>query len=208
MRRHLAIPSQKLAIFSGSLLLSFFHAFIPSHWLPVLAVARRESWTTAQTLRVTLLAGLAHSLGTVLLGLVLASAGRAFSIDNQAFIHVAAPVLLIGLGVFYIYQHHTHHHFHLEKEPPKRGVILALALAMFLSPCLEIEGYFLAAGQFGWHFILFLSAAYIFVTVAGMTIWVWLALHGLRRLDWHALDHYAGLVAGLTLIFSGIALFF
>jgi hypothetical protein len=79
---------------------------------------------------------------------------------------------------------------------------------MFLSPCFEIEGYFLAAGQYGIGFVLFLALLYGVITIGGMLIWVWMALRGLQRLDWHALEHNAGLIAGVTLIISGVLLHF
>jgi hypothetical protein len=111
--------------------------------------------------------------------------------------------LLIGLGSFYIYQHYFHHHFHLHDRPPGMGLVVSLAAAMFLSPCFEIEGYFLTAGQYGWDFVVFLAVMYGMLTIGGMLIWMRLALHGLRRLNWHTWEHRAGLISGITLIVSG-----
>jgi putative Mn2+ efflux pump MntP len=192
----------------GSLVLSIFHAMIPSHWLPVLGISRSAGWTVQKTLWVTFLAGLAHVLSTVLAGIILAMVGVAISEYVTVFMSWIAPGLLILLGIFYIYQHYYHHHFHLHKQTTGWGVIASLALAMFLSPCFEIEGYFLAAGQYGIGFVLFLALLYGVSTIGGMLIWVWMALRGLQRLDWHALEHNAGLIAGVTLIISGVLLHF
>ncbi|MBK9337042.1 MAG: hypothetical protein IPM98_10830 [Lewinellaceae bacterium] len=194
------------ALLIGSLLLSIFHALIPSHWLPVLAIARQEGWSARQTLGITFLTGLAHVLSTVLVGLLLALLGGVLAHGMDAFTHWVAPVLLSTLGVFYLYQHYRHHHFHLHRQSTRWGVIGTLAAAMFLSPCLEIEGYFLAAGQYGWGFVALMAVLYGLVTISGMLIWVYLALHGLKRLDWHAWEHNAGLITGITLILSGLAL--
>ncbi|MEQ1746882.1 MAG: hypothetical protein ABMA02_15725, partial [Saprospiraceae bacterium] len=60
------------ALLIGSLLLSFFHALIPSHWLPVLAIGRQEGWSSGRTLWITFVTGAAHVLSTVLVGVVLA----------------------------------------------------------------------------------------------------------------------------------------
>jgi hypothetical protein len=195
-----------LTILTGAFLLSLFHALIPSHWLPVLGISRKEGWSAKETLWVTFLAGGAHVLSTVLAGIVLAMLGIALSGVVSVFMGWVAPSLLILLGAFYIYQHYYHHHFHLHRQPGGWGVIASLALAMFLSPCFEIEGYFLAAGQFGFGFVLVLALLYGLITISGMLIWVWLALRGLQRLDWHALEHNAGLIAGITLILSGVLL--
>ena len=40
-----------------------------------------------------------------------------------------------------------------------------------------------------------------------MLLWVFLAMRGLKKLDWHALEHNAGLITGVTLILAGILLF-
>ncbi|TNE48316.1 MAG: hypothetical protein EP344_18790 [Bacteroidetes bacterium] len=194
-------------ILIGSLLLSIFHALIPSHWLPVLAISRQEQWSIRQTLWITFLTGLAHVLSTVLAGGVLALAGYYLAERVAAFTYWFAPVLLITLGIFYIYQHYRHHHFHLHRQSTRWGIIGTLAIAMFMSPCLEIEGYFLAAGQYGWAFVLLLAVSYAVVTISGMLIWISLAFSGLKRLDWHAWEHNAGLITGITLALSGLLLF-
>lgn len=190
----------------GSLLLSLFHALIPSHWLPVLAIGRQAGWSARRTLWITFVTGLAHVLSTVLVGLALALAGELLADRLEAFTHWLAPVLLSVLGVFYLYQHYRHHHFHLQPQTNRWGVVGTLAAAMFLSPCLEIEGYFLAAGQYGWAFVALMALVYAVVTIIGMLVWVYLALHGLKRLDWHAWEHNAGLITGITLILSGVVL--
>lgn len=191
----------------GSFLLSVFHALIPSHWLPVLAIGKQEGWSKRQTLWVTFLTGMAHVLSTVLVGVGLAAIGGFLAQEVETFTHWIAPALLLMLGFFYVYQHYRHHHFHLHRQTGRLGVIGTLVLAMFLSPCLEIESYFLTAGQFGPAFVALLALVYALVTVSGMLIWMMLALSGLQRLDWHAWEHYAGLITGATLILSGISLF-
>jgi nickel/cobalt transporter (NicO) family protein len=192
-----------LAILAGSAVLSLFHALIPSHWLPILAVGRREGWPPAYILWVTFIAAMAHVASTVLVGLVLAWMGGIMAEEAATFTHWIAPAILMVLGAYYIYQHYYHHHFHLHKQPAGWGLIASLAAAMFLSPCFEIEGYFLAAGPYGWHFVFILALTYGVMSVLGMLAWVYLALHGLRRLNWHAWEHNAGLVAGVALLVSG-----
>ncbi len=195
-------------ILAGSALLSLFHALIPSHWLPVLAIGRQEGWSSRKVLWVTFLAGLAHVLSTVLLGSALATVGGVLAANIEIFTRWMAPLLLATLGAFYIYRHYYHHHFHLHEQNFPLGIIAALTIAMFFSPCLEIEGYFLSAGQFGWHFVLLLSVLYGMLSITGMLIWVSLALSGLKRINWHRWEHNAGLITGVTLILSGVALFF
>lgn len=196
------------ALLTGSILLSIFHALIPSHWLPVLAIGRQEGWRASQTLWVTFVAGLAHVSSTVLLGVALAAAGGVLAVEVEAFARWGAPVLLVALGLFYIWRHYFHHHFHLHSQNMRWGLVASLAAAMFFSPCLEIEGYFLAAGHYGWPFVGLLALLYGTVTICGMLIWVRLVLSGLGKLNWHRWEHNAGLITGFTLVASGVVLFF
>jgi nickel/cobalt exporter len=197
-----------LTILAGSAILSLFHALIPSHWLPILAVGKKEAWEPSRTLWVTLIAAMAHVSSTVFVGLILAWMGGFMAEKVAFFTHWISPLVLMFLGIYYIYQHYYHHHFHLHKQPKGWGLIASLAIAMFLSPCFEIEGYFLAAGPYGWGFVMVLALTYAVLSVAGMLSWMYLALHGLRRLDWHAWEHNTGLIAGVALVLSGLSLLF
>lgn len=200
-----------LTLITGSLVLSVLHALIPNHWLPVLAISRKENWSIGQTTSVTFISGLSHALSTVMIGVAIAVVGVTLAEHIESFTHSVAPLILILLGLFYVYQHHRHKHFHLHPQPKslsKRQVVVGLVVAMFFSPCFEIEAYFLMAGAHGWGQVILLAVLYTVVTVTGMVVWVRLAYKGLFRLNWHALEHNAGIITGATLILTGIASFF
>ena len=192
-------------------MLSVLHALIPNHWLPVLAISKKENWSLSRTTSVTFITGLAHALSTVLIGVIIGVVGIKLSSRAEQFTGYIAPAVLTCLGLFYIYQHHRHKHFHLHVQPVERGksrVIISLAIAMFFSPCFEIEAYFLLAGTKGWWMILLLASLYTTVTVSGMVLWVRLTYKGLLKLNWHALEHNAGIITGITLLITGILSFF
>ncbi len=199
-------------IFIGSLLLSLLHAVIPNHWLPVLAIGRKDNWTLQEVTKVTFISGLAHALSTIVIGIILGLLGLQLANKIEYFTHFIAPAILILLGVFFIYQHHRHKHFHLNKTPepslPKKKIILALVVAMFLSPCMEIEAYFLLAGANGWWAVAGIAALYLFISVTGMVVWVRLAYKGILKLNWHTVEHKAGIITGWTLVITGIISFF
>lgn len=197
-------------LITGSLVLSVLHALIPNHWLPVLAISRKEKWSIGQTTSVTFISGLSHALSTVLIGVAIGVVGVTLAEHVVNFTHFVAPLILILLGLFYVYQHHRHEHFHLHSQPKslsRRQVVMSLVVAMFFSPCFEIEAYFLMAGTHGWGQVILLAALYTVVTVTGMVVWVRLAYKGLFKLNWHALEHNAGIITGVTLILTGIASF-
>jgi nickel/cobalt exporter len=86
-----------LELLTGTLLLSLLHAAIPNHWAPVLAVARAERWPLRRAVGLTAVAGLAHVLSTVLLGLALGLLGWRLSNQFAQVAGWAAPALLIGI---------------------------------------------------------------------------------------------------------------
>ena len=204
------LNSDIVSIILGSMVLSVLHALIPNHWLPVLAISRKENWTLYQTTYVTFISGLSHALSTVTIGLIIGLLGVKLAENIDDVTHILAPVILISLGLFYIYQHYRHKHFHIHleiKTVSQQKIIVTLAIAMFFSPCFEIEAYFLMAGTHGWKQVFLLALLYTVVTVTGMVVWVRLAYKGLLKLNWHALEHNAGIITGITLVITGIISF-
>jgi nickel/cobalt exporter len=192
----------------GSLVLSLLHAAIPNHWLPIVAIGKRLGWSARKASRITLLAGGAHALSTVLIGLLVSAAGWQLSAFAETFMETAAPLMLVLLGAVFIWRHYYHQHFHLHGQVPiqlpEKQLIMALASAMFLSPCLEIGAFFLVAGTHGAWAVFSLSALYTITTVGGMVVWVQLVWHGLTLANWHTLEHYAGIISGVVLILAGV----
>lgn len=157
------------------------------------------------------MSGLSHAVSTILIGVAIGLLGVRLAGKISGFTHIIAPAILIALGLFYIYQHHRHKHFHVHPESKYRDrskIVVSLVIAMFFSPCLEIEAYFLIAGAYGWYHVVLLAVLYTTVTVLGMVIWVRLAFKGLLKLNWHTLEHNAGIITGLTLVGTGIVSFF
>lgn len=200
------------SIITGSIILSVLHATIPNHWLPVIAIGRKEKWTLAEVTQVTFISAIAHGLSTVVIGFILGVLGAKLADKIEYFTHFIAPVILILLGVIFIYRHHNHKHFHLDddikKKQSKNKIILALVLAMFLSPCMEIEAYFLLAGTQAPWLIWFIAGLYLLITTAGMVLLVRFAYMGVLKLNWHTLEHNAGIITGVTLVATGILAFF
>lgn len=200
------------SILVGSLLISLLHAVIPNHWLPVLAIGKKEGWTLGETTRITFIAGMAHVVSTVIIGILLGLIGGELSNNIEHFSHVIAPSILILIGLYFVKQHYTHHHFHLEKKQlqkkKKSSIILALVIAMFLSPCMEIEAYFLLAGQKGWGMMAAVATMYSVITITGMLLWIRIVYKGLIKLNWHKWEHNAGIITGVVLIATGIVSFF
>ncbi|HEY1056456.1 MAG TPA: hypothetical protein VGE24_15025, partial [Emticicia sp.] len=177
-----------------------------------IAIGKKEQWSIREVLQVTLAAALAHGFSTILIGLALSFLGKSMADNINQFSHLVAPVIFILLGLVFIYRHHHHKHFHLSEIPPrktsKRHIVMALVIAMFFSPCMEIEAYFLLAGTQSYWLVACIAIMYITTTTVGMALLVSLAYKGLLKLNWHSLEHNAGIITGITLIVTGFISFF
>jgi nickel/cobalt transporter (NicO) family protein len=203
-----------IQVLFGSLLLSIIHAFIPNHWLPLVAVAKVQRWKHSEALFVTALTALAHASSTIMAGAAVSVLGYNLSSD-AGLTSLISPVVLVGLGLVYlaldtIGGHGEHHHVHdhdVVGKGSKVSLIFSLCLAMFFSPCLEIEAYYLKAGFLGWKAVATVSLVYLVTTVIGMLFSVDLALRGARRIRSHYLEHHERRVTGFVLTALGVVAF-
>jgi hypothetical protein len=50
------------SIITGSIILSLLHATIPNHWLPVIAIGRKEKWTFQEVTKINFISPVAQCL--------------------------------------------------------------------------------------------------------------------------------------------------
>ncbi|MCX6269979.1 MAG: hypothetical protein NTU44_01965 [Bacteroidetes bacterium] len=202
-------------IFIGSLILSTIHALIPNHWLPLIVIGKTEKWTTKQTLSATVITGTAHTLSTIIIGIVVGLIGYRLAASYASISETIAPLILIFLGVIYLFLdfRHQHHHSHemkdittgIERKTSRWTAILtSLSIAMFLTPCVEIEVYYFQAGTIGWPGITVVSAVYLFITVVIMLLLVYWGMKGVKTLRFSFLEHHEKMITGMVLIGLGI----
>ena len=125
------------------------------------------------------------------------------------------------LSVFYLYKdymhskikhHHEHSHIDVDqlvkKNKSKRSIVASLSIAMFFSPCIEVEVYYFTAARVGWLGIIIVSATYFFITILGMMLLVKIGTEGVQRLKLNFVEHREKLISGLVLILVGLLAFF
>jgi nickel/cobalt transporter (NicO) family protein len=205
-------------IFIGSLLLSLIHASIPNHWIPLLAIGKAEKWKLKEMLAATAITGFAHTLSTILIGVVVGLIGIELSNSYSLIMSKVAPSILLVIGIVYVIldlRHHKHHHHYHEAGHQKKNnnrsklaILFSLSLAMFLTPCIEIEAYYFQAGLVGWKGIFMVSAVYTITTVTLMLLLVTLGYKGTQRMRSHFLEHHERLITGSVLIILGLIAFF
>jgi nickel/cobalt exporter len=206
---------------------AFFHAAIPTHWLPFVLASRAQHWNHAKTLGVTALAGTGHVLVTAVLGLLIAWFGIVLNERIGAWFPLIAGTMLLSLGVFYVYRQltgkgHAHHHLfcghphshegelehhHHAHTPPisarpaapsDRVAITSLLALLTFSPCEAFLPIYASGVQYGWSGFALLTAILSVGTVAGMLVFTGLTLTGVRRIKLGMLEKYeSGLIGAL-----------
>ncbi len=202
-------------IFLGSIALSIIHALIPNHWLPLVAIGKTERWAQRETISAALIIAYAHIASTVIIGITVGFIGYKLSDAFTVISKVFAPLVLVVLGLVYIIldirsnANHSHTHYTINKSnKSKLAILTSLSLAMFLSPCIELEAYYFQAGTLGWPGILTVSAVYAVVTPLLIVILVFFGMKGLSKFNWDFLEHHIRKITGAILIILGVLSFF
>ena len=103
---------------------AFFHAAIPTHWLPFVLTARVQGWNPSKTIAVTALAGTGHVLVTAALGLAITLFGAALNDRIGAWFPRIAGGALLLFGLYYLCRQMLgkgHVHFHYPHEHLHEG---------------------------------------------------------------------------------------
>jgi len=204
-------------LFLGSLLLGLIHPFFPNHWIPLIAISKTEKWSNKETIAATLITGFSHTLSTIIIGIIVGFVGIKLSENYSYITRIAAPLILVVLGVIYLLMdlRSTHHHNHFEinneklkNRKTKTAIILSLCIGMFFSPCIEIEAYYFQAASQGWIGILLVSVVYLIMTLTIMVMLVYLGLKGVNKFNLHFLDHHEKAITGVVLILLGLLAYF
>ncbi|MFN2477405.1 MAG: hypothetical protein ABR526_13820 [Chthoniobacterales bacterium] len=206
---------------------AFFHAAIPTHWLPFVLASRAQHWNHSKTLGVTALAGTGHVLVTATLGLLIAWFGIVLDRKIGGWFPAIAGGALIVLGLFYLYRQftgkgHAHHHLfcghkhvhsgdHEHEEhhaaPPvaarpaassDRAAITSLLALLTFSPCEAFLPIYASGVRYGWSGFALLTVILSVGTVAGMVLFTSLTLGGVKRVKLGLLERYeSGLIGAL-----------
>jgi len=199
-----------LQLATFSLILSLIHVLVPHHWLPLALLAKSEKWSRNQTFKLSVIVSLSHVLSTIILGIFIGIIGMEAAKSMGEFTEWFAPLLLILFGVIYVSLGDNHHHDDAVKLKTHSfsKIVFTMAVAMFFSPCLEVETFYFKAGTYGWNGIIIVSAIYLVTTVVGITILTLSGKKTIERFRLHFLEHYEKKITGVILILLGILSYF
>ncbi len=215
--------------------IGFIHTLIgPDHYLPFVLIGRARNWSLRFTTIVTVLCGIGHVLGSVLLGLIGVVIGIAVGALEQveAVRGDIASWLLIGMGLAYAAWglriglragehthehdhssgHHHHSHSHLGSHAHPHGDVKkltpwALFIIFVLGPCEPLIPILMyPAAKQSWADLAWVTLAFGAVTITTMTVIVVILSRGLVKLDFGRFERYIHAMAGLIIALSGLAI--
>jgi nickel/cobalt exporter len=199
-----------VALAATGFAVAFFHAALPTHWLPFVLVGRAQGWRAGKVLTVTGLAGSGHVLFTAALGLALTTAGLALAPRLGVLFPRAIGAVLIGLGLFYLGRQ-VFGHGHSHGDPTRKlgarsdmAAVVGLVTILTFSPCEAFLPVYLANVGYGWAGFLLLSLVLVCGTGVSMMLFTSLCLAGADRLRLERLARYEGVVIGVVLCALGV----
>lgn len=197
----------------GSFSLSIIHALIPNHWIPLIAISKAENWKMRESMFATFVTAFFHLLSTILIGFLVGFAGIKLFENFEHISHIAAPIVLVVLGIVFLvlgigHNHHHNHDIDIKSKKSKAAIITSLAIGMFFSPCIELEAYYLQAANFGLKGIIAVSVVYLIITLVLIMGLVYIGLKGIKQLHSHFLEHHAKSITGIILIVLGLIAYF
>ncbi|MGI8480676.1 MAG: hypothetical protein ACR2MF_01175 [Chthoniobacterales bacterium] len=207
--------------------IAFFHAAIPTHWLPFVVTAKAQRWSRNKTLAVTAIAGAGHVTFTALLGLIVAWLGIALTARIGGLFSWIAGAALFVVGVYYLYRQingRGHVHSHLSPGHPHqhheycalpvtstrpiptsdRVAITGLVALLTFSPCEAFVPVYVSAVRYGWPGFTLLTVILSVATVAGMVLFTSLTLAGAQKLNFAFIEKYESGLTGALLCAVGI----
>ena len=201
---------------------AFFHAAIPTHWLPFVLTSRVQRWSRGKTISVTAFAGTGHILITALLGLCLTWFGTALHKSIGDWLPRIAGTALILFALYYLIRQlrgrghvhfaYPHEHLHgadvplpLPTPTSDRVAIMSLLAFLTFSPCEAFLPIYVSGIRYGWKGFAVLTAILSVATVVGMVLFTSLTLAGLNRIKLGQLEKYESAI--MAAVLAGVGVF-
>ena len=206
--------------------IAFLHTILgPDHYLVFTAMGKARSWSLGKTLRITLVCGLGHVLGSVVIGIagILLGAQLASLVEFESVRGNLAGWALLAFGLMYfawglkqagrshrhshlhihdqiVHDHeHDHHtdHAHVHAENAGNSITpWAMFIIFVLGPCEALIPLFMyPAAQQSTGLVVSVAVVFGIVTLLTMLACVTVTSIGLEKLRLPATGRYAHAVA-------------
>ena len=219
--------------------IAFLHTILgPDHYLVFTAMGRARDWSLAKTLRITLLCGIGHVLGSIVIGAVgiLLGTQLASLVEIEGVRGSLAGWALLAFGLMYfawglrkagrshkhshvhihddvVHDHEHDHrsdHAHVHEEGATNSITpWAMFIVFVLGPCEALIPLFMyPAAKQSAGLVVAVATVFGLVTLATMLACVAATSIGLERLKLPSTGRYAHAVAGASVVLCGAAISF
>lgn len=219
--------------------IGFFHTlFGPDHYVPFIVMSRARGWSLFKTVVLTVLCGLGHILGSVILGFIgIALSFQVMKLEVfEAFRGNLAAWGLIGFGLAYFiygihsaiknkpHKHmhyhdeegfHTHTHVHAQEHAhvhhEKKGKLTpwVLFVIFVLGPCEPLIPLLMyPAAKSSLWGVFWVAFVFGLTTIVTMTSIVLASAYGFRCIPLQSLERYTHALAGFAIFSCGFAVQF
>lgn len=214
--------------------LGFIHTVLgPDHYLPFIVMSRARNWSVFKTGWITVLCGIGHVGSSVLLGFIGLTAGfgiarlegiESFRGDLAAWLFILFGAGYTVWGFYRLYrkkphQHihshgngsvHLHEHTHLDEHDhvhSKNITPWVLFTIFVLGPCESVIPLLMypAASHSTWGIVM-VALVFASATILTMLVIVLLASYGFRMVRLGKLERYTHVIAGATILLSGMGI--
>jgi len=201
-----------LVLSSSAASIAFLHTLMgPDHYLPFVSMAVARRWSLKRLFSITLLCGLAHLVGSLLLGLfgiwTRSAVGDLVLIEGWR--GDLAAWLLLSCGLVYLawgIRHAGHGEIHRHTSYRPQWVIF---IVFILGPCEPLIPILLyPAAKASLVGVLLVAAVFGAVTLITMVAAVTFSYYGLRKLRLPAVERYGHALAGATISACGASILF
>lgn len=191
------------------------HAILPDHWVPLAVVGRTRRCPLRRVARLSVLAGIAHVLVSILLGGVIVAVGLQFRSTVHSVQDTVIGTILIltglGFGVMHLTahgHHHEHHHHEHSQDHRERGGLsgamgVMVPFGAAASPDLTILPVFLAATAVGTITAVAALIVFAALTIGTIVTLTLLACFGGYQLQGRWLERWGNALTALVLLVIG-----
>jgi nickel/cobalt exporter len=207
------------ALLAAAAGVGFGHAVLPDHWVPLAVIGRTHRYSLRRVARLSLLAGVAHVIVSILIGAVIIVVGLQFRSTVQSAQDTIIGCLLIATGIGFVavellgygHRHDGHDHNHRDarlgasdRARGARGMAaIMVPFGAAASPDLTILPVFLAATTAGVATAigsLVIFATVTILTIVGLTL---AAAGGGYQIESRLLDRWGNVFTAVILVVIG-----
>lgn len=199
------LSTQAWLLLAASVAVGVLHTMVPDHWVPIALLARRRGFNTAQVAKTAAIAGLGHTVSTLIIAAIVWIAGVALAARFGALVNAASSAALIAFGLWIAVGSLRE----LRKESADSGFAslqarTALLLILGSSPAIEVIPAFFAASRYGAGLLAGMAILFAVSTIGTYVALSVTSARGIQRLNFGHFERYGEVFSGAFIAVLGI----